>query len=515
MLAMRISIRDSVQQRGDQRAAPGARTSGVRKHQDRAGDAGSQRNGQRTRQRGRASGEHGELRAVAALVDDSEHEAGGMGTARYLIEGGVPLHGEVALSGAKNAVTKMLVSALLTEDACVVRNAPRHLGDVTITEDVLRVLGAEVTWRDDTTVAIQAHTITNTVVPVEMGRKNRLAVLTAGPLLHRLGRAVIPAPGGDRIGPRPIDFHLAGLQQMGAILESKDDQYYLHTSRLKGATIELPFPSVMATETLIIAAVLARGITVIENAAIEPEIMDLIKYLQKMGAIIEQRVDRKIVIEGVARLHGADHRVLSDRNEAVSLAIGAYLTGGDVRLIGADQGTLLTFLNTLYRVGLDFTVEDDAIRFFGDGRPPRPIALETDVHPGFMTDWQQPFTVLLTQARGMSVIHETIFDDRFGYTHELNKMGADTGLFTKCLGELACRFKERDFSHSCVIRGPTPLVAASLLIPDIRAGCSYILAALCARGTSTVRGIEHIERGYEHLDAKLRTLGARIRRVEE
>ena len=467
---------------------------------------------QATRGRARANER---MQSVARLAAEPEREVGAGDEAYYLVEGGVPLRGEVTLSGAKNAVTKMLVAALLTEDSCAIRNAPRHLGDVTITEDVLRALGAEVTWRDETTVAIQAGAITNTVVPVELGRKNRLAVLAAGPLLHRLGRAVIPAPGGDRIGPRPIDFHLAGLQQMGATLESKDGLYYFHTDQLKGTTIELPYPSVMATETLVIAAVLARGVTVIENAAIEPEIMDLIKYLQKMGAIIEQRVDRKIVVEGVARLHGADHRVLSDRNEAISLAIAAYLTRGDVRVVGADQNVLLTFLNTLYRVRLDFTVEDDAIRFVAGDREPLPIALETDVHPGFMTDWQQPFTVLLTQARGMSVIHETVFDDRFGYTAELNKMGADTGLFSKCLGELACRFKERDFSHSCVIRGPTPLTAATLDIPDIRAGCSYILAALCAHGTSTVRGIEHIERGYEHLDAKLRALGAQIHRMED
>ncbi|GAC1456766.1 MAG: UDP-N-acetylglucosamine 1-carboxyvinyltransferase [Ktedonobacterales bacterium] len=432
----------------------------------------------------------------------------------YLIEGGVPLRGEVTLSGSKNAVTKVMVAALLTDDLCTVRNTPRYLGDVTITEHVLRALGAQLDWRNANTVAIRSNDLNNTVVPVELGRKNRLAVLTAGPLLHRFGRAVIPAPGGDRIGPRPINFHLMGLQQMGATLEAKDDLYYFHTTQLKGATIELPFPSVMATETLLIAATLARGVTVIQNAAIEPEIMDLIKFLQKMGAIIEQRVDRKIVVEGVPRLHGADHRVLSDRNEAVSLAIAAYLTHGDVRLIGADQGTLLTFLNTLYRVGLDFAVEDDAIRFFGGDRPPRSIALETDVHPGFMTDWQQPFTVLLTQARGMSVIHETIYEDRFGYTQELNKMGADTGLFNKCLGEIACRFKEQNFLHSCVVRGPTPLTAASLTIPDIRAGYSYVLAALCAQGVSTVRGIEHIERGYEHLDAKLRQLGAKIDRHE-
>ncbi len=460
-------------------------------------------------------GRRSKAAAQAAHLAPREPVAGSAGQPHYLIEGGVPLHGEVALSGAKNAVTKMLVAAMLTDDPCSVRNAPRHLGDVTIIEDVLHALGVHIEWRDDTTIALRAHHITNTVVPVELGRKNRLAVLTAGPLLHRFGRAVIPAPGGDYLGTRPINFHLAGLQQMGATLEAKDGLYYLHTKRLKGTTIELPFPSVMATETLLIAATLARGITVIQNAAIEPEIMDLIKFLQKMGAIIEQRVDRKIVIEGVDRLHGAEHRAISDRNEAVSLAVAAYLTHGDVRLIGADQGTLLTFLNTLYRVGLDFSVDDEGIRFFGGDQPPRSIALETDVHPGFMTDWQQPFTVLLTQARGMSVIHETVFADRFGYTLELNKMGADTGLYPKCLGELECRFRERDFLHSCIIRGPTPLHAADLTMPDIRAGASYLLAALCAQGTSRVWGVEHIERGYDTLYAKLNSLGAHIERVEE
>jgi UDP-N-acetylglucosamine 1-carboxyvinyltransferase len=431
----------------------------------------------------------------------------------YVVEGGVPLRGEVRLSGAKNAVTKLMVATLLTEDACTLHNAPRSLGDTTITEQVLRALGADVTWTDEADVRLQARAITSTVVPLELGRKNRLAVLTVGPVLHRAGHATMPRPGGDRIGPRPIDYHLHGLEAMGAVIEDRDGLYYFHTERLKGATIELPFPSVMATETVLIAATLARGVTVIKNAAIEPEILDLIKFLQKMGAIIEQRVDRKIVIEGVPRLHGAEHRVLSDRNEAVSLAIAAYLTHGDVRLHGADQGTLLTFLNTLYRVGLDFAVEEDAIRFFGSDTPPRSIALETDVHPGFMTDWQQPFTVLLTQARGMSVIHETIFNDRFGYTYELNRMGADTGLYKKCLGELECRFREQDFLHSCIVRGPTPLHAADLTMPDIRAGASYLLAALSAQGTSRVWGIEHIERGYDNLHAKLRGLGAKIERV--
>lgn len=447
---------------------------------------------------------------------DGDFPVGEGGMAHYAIEGGVPLRGEVQLSGAKNAATKLMVSTLLTEDACVIRNAPRGLGDVSITEELLRTLGAEISWVEEHSATLRTRQIEQTEVPLALGRKNRLAILAAGPLLHRAGHASIPEPGGDRIGPRPIDFHVAGLQRMGATLEASDGLYHLHTSGLKGTTIELPYPSVMATETLLIAATLARGVTVIENAAIEPEIIDLIKFLQKMGAIIEQRVDRKIVVDGVARLHGAEHRVLADRNEAVSLAIAAYLTRGDIRLVGADQGTLLTFLNTLYRVGLDFSVQDDGIRFFSRGdEPPRSIALETDVHPGFMTDWQQPFTVLLTQARGMSVIHETVFADRFGYTADLSRMGADIGLYPKCLGEVECRFREHDFLHSCVVRGPTPLHASELTMPDIRAGATYILAALCASGTSTVRGIEHIERGYDHLDVKLRVLGARIERIAD
>jgi UDP-N-acetylglucosamine 1-carboxyvinyltransferase len=335
-----------------------------------------------------------------------------------------------------------------------------------------------------------------------------------GPILHRGGEVSIPRPGGDHIGPRPINFHIQGLRQMGAEIVEQDDRYHC-TARdgLHGAMIKLPFPSVMATENFLITASLARGVTIIENAATEPEIIDLIKFLQKMGAIIELKVDRRIVIEGVDRLRGARHTLLSDRNEAVSLAIAAYLTKGDIYLHRAQQDTLLTFLNTLSKMKLRFEVDDNGIRFIGDEKRPPAIALETDVHPGFMTDWQQPFTILLTQVDGMSVVHETIYEDRFGYTQALQHMGAHIGLYTKCLGEVPCRFREQQFLHSCVVRGPTPLHGTRLDIPDIRAGFSYILAALCAEGTSEVYGIEHIERGYEGLDMKLRTLGARIERV--
>ena len=434
-------------------------------------------------------------------------------TPSYLIEGGVPLHGTATISGAKNAVTKMIIATLLTTDPCTLRNVPL-IGDLDLTISLCRDMGAHIRL-DDHTLSIQTPGINCSIVSTEVGGLNRMAILTVGPLLHRCGEADIPMPGGDRIGLRPIDFHINGLQSMGAEVTVKEGRYYFHNPRgLHGATIKLPFPSVMATENFLITAALAKGVTVIENAAMEPEITDLIKLLQKMGAIIEIKVDRRIVIEGVDRLHGASHTLLSDRNEAVSLAIAAYLTKGNVYLQGAQQDTLLTFLNTLSKMRLQFEIDDEGIRFIGDDRPPPAIALETDVHPGFMTDWQQPFTILLTQADGMSVVHETIYEDRFGYTSALMGMGAHIGLYTKCLGEIPCRFREKQYVHSCVVRGPTPLHGTTLDIPDIRAGCSYILAALCAHGTSRAYGIEHIERGYEGLHLKLRGLGAKIERID-
>ena len=432
----------------------------------------------------------------------------------YLITGRTPLHGEVAISGAKNAVTKMMIASLLTTEPCILRNVPL-LGDFELTLKMCEDLGAQVDVADHTLTISTPH-INKTTISAEVGGLNRIAVMTIGPLLHRCGEVRIPRPGGDRIGPRPIDFHIQGLRQMGAqIVEYGNEYHCTATQRLHGATIKLPFPSVMATENFLITASLAKGVTIIENAALEPEIVDLIKLLQKMGAIIEIKVDRRIVVEGVKQLHGATHTLLSDRNEAVSLAIAAYLTHGDVYLRHAQQDTLLTFLNTLSKMGLRFTIDDEGIRFTGSENIPPAIALETDVHPGFMTDWQQPFTILLTQADGISVVHETIYEDRFGYTTALQGMGAHIGLYTKCLGEVPCRFREKEYLHSCVVRGPTPLHGMRLLIPDIRAGFSYILAALCAEGVSQVYGIEHIERGYERLDGKLRSLGAKLERVVE
>jgi len=234
--------------------------------------------------------------------------------------------------------------------------------------------------------------------------------------------------------------------------------------------------------------------------------------LQKMGAIIELGTDRKICIEGVEKLHGASHYIIPDRNEAVSFAIMAIATNGDIFIEEAQQEVLITFLNTIRKIGGEFKVEKDGIRFFRDGDL-KPIELETDTHPGYMTDWQQPLVVLLTQANGISVIHETVYEDRFGYTDELRKMGAEITVFSKCLGEILCRFNGKNHPHSAIIKGSTPLKGIEMEICDIRAGCAHVIASLIASGQSKISGIEHLERGYENFEKKLLSLGAKVKRI--
>ena len=285
--------------------------------------------------------------------------------------------------------------------------------------------------------------------------------------------------------------------------------YTATTKRLKGAIIDLPFPSVGATENVMLAAVKAKGTTIIRNAAVEPEIMDLAVLLQSMGAIINLDVNRTWVIEGVESLHGAEHRVIPDRIVAASFMVAAAITGGDVFIRDARQTDLLSFLNALRRVGVPFEIQEDGIRVTAP-KELNPVVIETDVHPGFMTDWQQPFVMLLTQAKGVSMVHETVYEERFGYTDALVKMGANIQLHRECLGGKPCRFVNQDYRHSAVIADPTPLKAAAIVIPDLRAGFSYLIAALIAKGESKLTGVELIERGYEDIIGKLKGLGADI-----
>ncbi|MGO3148404.1 MAG: UDP-N-acetylglucosamine 1-carboxyvinyltransferase, partial [Leucobacter sp.] len=337
---------------------------------------------------------------------------------------------------------------------------------------------------------------------------SRIPILFCGPLLHRLGEAFIPDLGGCRIGDRPIDFHLDALREFGAVIEKMPTGISLTAPNgLKGANIELPYPSVGATEQVLLTAVLAEGQTELRNAAIEPEIVDLVCILQKMGAIITIEPNRVIFIEGVKELRGYDHKAIFDRNEAASWAAAALATKGDIFLGGVRQEEMMTFLNVFRKVGGDFDVHDDGMRFWHPGGDLNPVTIETDVHPGFMTDWQQPLIVALTQAEGVSTIHETVYEDRFGFTDALNTMGANIVVHPDGLHDENRRVKRREFEQAAVITGPTPLTAADVVVPDLRGGFSYFIAALIAEGESKVSNIGIIARGYESIIDKLRELG--------
>lgn len=445
--------------------------------------------------------------------------------ARFIIKGGKPLFGEVKLAGAKNAISKMMVASLLTDEPCILTNVPM-IGDVDIVVELLKTIGSEVEIAGST-AKIATPVIKASRVP-QLTRRNRIPILAIGPLLARAGEAEVPVLGGDKIGARPVDIHLEALVKLGAKLAIHKDSYRAWAKNgLQGAEIELRFPSVGATENTILAAVLAKGKTVLKNAALEPEILDLVEMLQKMGAIIELAPPRTITIEGVPKLHGVTHRIIPDRNEAVSFACLAIATGGRILIREARQGELITFLNVVRRLGAEYEVADGGIAFSrmngggtangitGTSAPGalRPLAIRTDVHPGFMTDWQQPLAVLLTQAEGESVIHETIYEDRFGYANDLNEMGAKITIADGCPAADTCRFNGKNFRHFATITGPTPLTSKDLHVRDLRSGMVDILAALVATGVSEVEGVEEIDRGYERIDERLRELGADIRRA--
>jgi UDP-N-acetylglucosamine 1-carboxyvinyltransferase len=425
------------------------------------------------------------------------------------IRGGKPLRGEVTIRGAKNALPKIMVATLLTEEPCVLRNVA-DVADVEIISDLIRALGGEVT-ADSGTLYINNADLRPMQRPVlkEFSGKSRIPILTVGPLLARFGEAPIPSLGGCRIGPRPVDFHIRALQELGGELYEEPGASQLTAAGLTGTKIHLDYPSVGATEQVILTAVRAEGITELSNAAVEPEIIDLICVLQKMGAIIMVDTDRVITIIGVKRLGGFDHTCIPDRLEAASWACAAVTTNGRIFVRNARQIDMMTFLNKFRQMGGDFAITAEGIEFWRGG-PLQSIPLETDVHPGFMTDWQQPFVIALTQAHGVSVVHETVYEERFGYVAALNKMGAQIQLYRECLGSRKCRFGQRNYLHSAVVVGPTPLHGQRIYIPDLRAGFSYVIAALAAEGVSTLENVSLIGRGYENLYEKLRTLGAEI-----
>jgi UDP-N-acetylglucosamine 1-carboxyvinyltransferase len=428
-----------------------------------------------------------------------------------VLRGGKPLEGEVTLRGAKNALPKIMVAALLTGEKCVLRNVARIL-DVSITAELIHALGGEVREIEPGVLEICAANLRPMERSVlrEFSGRSRIPILTCGPLLARLGTAPVPSLGGCRIGSRPVDFHLRALQDLGATLHEEAHDAYLTATRLQGNKIRLDYPSVGATEQVILSAVLAEGVTELSNAAVEPEIMDLIMVLQKMGAIISVDVDRVIKILGVRQLHGFDHAAIPDRLEAASWACAAVATNGRIFVRHAQQAPMMTFLNRLRQIGGDFRVTAEGIEFWRADQRLRSTAVETDVYPGFSTDYQQPFVIALTQADGVSIVHETVYEDRFGYVEALRRMGAQIQLYRECLGGLHCRFGQRNYRHSAVIVGPTPLHGADIEIPDLRAGFSYLIAALAAEGESRISNTRLIERGYEDIAGKLRALGAQL-----
>lgn len=433
-------------------------------------------------------------------------------TSKFLLKGGKPLKGSIKISGAKNAASKLIIASLLTDEPVHITNCPISIGEIKVTRNICEALGSKFTKYENNEVVIQTKKIRDISFSSSLGLINRIGVLTAGPLLVREGEARIPKPGGDQIGARPINFHLDALIKLGANVKEYKSYYSLRAKRLIGTDITLPYPSVGATENIIITASRAIGKTTIHNAAIEPEIMDLIMFLQKMGAIIDVRTDRTIVITGVEKLNSVQHKVIPDRLEAASFACAAIASKGDVTVHDAQHKDMITFLNTIRLIGAEYQVKEDGIRFYFNGEL-KPINIETDVHPGFMTDWQPPMTILLTQVNGISTIHETVYENRFGYVSELNKMGADIELTKDCLG-VPCRFYGTDYHHSAIIKGKTPLKGSDqVIVPDIRAGFSYLVAAIIAKGETLVHGIHYIDRGYERIDEKLRKLGATIKRV--
>ena len=429
---------------------------------------------------------------------------------KITVNGGKALKGRVDLKGAKNLVTKAMVAALLADEPSELRDVP-FISDVEIVSRLLQLHGVKINHAEDGTMSLDTSNVKSArMVDIDAhAGSSRIPILFCGPLLHQLGEAFIPGLGGCHIGDRPIDYHFEVLRNFGAVIEELPNGTRLSAPKgLKGAKISLPYPSVGATEQVLLTATRAEGLTELSGAAIEPEIMDLIAILQKMGAIISVDTDRVIRIEGVKRLGGYSHRALFDRNEAASWAAAALATKGDIFVGGARQQELTTFLNVFRKVGGAFEISDEGIRFYHPGGDLNPVVIETDVHPGFMTDWQQPLVVALTQAKGLSIVHETVYEQRFGFTDALVDMGAQIQIYRECLGGTPCRFGQRNFNHSAVISGPTPLKGADIRVPDLRGGFSHMVAALAADGVSNVTNVQLISRGYEHFLQKLTDLGA-------
>ncbi len=415
---------------------------------------------------------------------------------KLLIEGGATLAGNIRVSGAKNAALPILAGTLLASEPVIVRNVP-HLKDVTTTLSLLQMMGAEITVDDRLNVEVDAGNVSNFEAPYELVKTMRASILVLGPLVARFGHADVSLPGGCAIGARPVNLHVAGLQSMGADVTVENGFIKARAERLKGTHVVFDTVTVTGTENLLMAAVLADGETVLENAAREPEISDLAAFLTTLGARIEGAGSSTITVQGVESLGGGEHTVLPDRIEAGTYLVAAAMTGGNVRLEGAAPDTLEAVLIKLGEAGAEITTGDDWIELDMHGKRPVAVDIRTAPYPAFPTDMQAQFCALNAVARGYATITETIFENRFQHVLELQRMGADIQLE----------------GHTAIINGVDRLTAAPVMATDLRASAGLVLAGLTAEGETLVDRIYHVDRGYERIEEKLGRLGATIRRV--
>jgi UDP-N-acetylglucosamine 1-carboxyvinyltransferase len=417
---------------------------------------------------------------------------------KLIITGGIPLNGEIRISGAKNAALPILAATLLADEPVVVRNIP-HLHDITTTMELLGRMGVRLMLDEKMGIEADATTIKEFYAPYELVKTMRASILVLGPLLARYGQAVVSLPGGCAIGSRPVNLHIAGLQAMGADIKVEGGYIHAKAKRLKGARIFFDIVTVTGTENIMMAAALATGTTVIENAAREPEVVDLANCLNCMGARVEGAGSDTIVVEGVDSLHGTTYSILPDRIETGTYLVGAAITGGRVKLKDARPETLEAVLAKLREAGAVIEVGDDWISLDMEGRRPQAVDVHTSPYPAFPTDMQAQFCAMNSIAEGAGTISESVFENRFMHVQELQRLGADIRLE----GNVA------------IVTGVEHLTCAPVMATDLRASASLVLAGLVARGDTVVDRIYHIDRGYECIEEKLSQLGARIRRVPD
>ncbi len=415
---------------------------------------------------------------------------------KLVISGGRPLRGTVRVSGAKNAALPAMVASLLTEEEIVLTNVPR-LGDIRTAGTLLRHLGAEVREGGDGSVTLRVADVPRPEAPYDLVKTMRASVLVLGPLVARCGRARVSLPGGCAIGPRPINLHLKGLEGLGAEITLSEGYVEVKAPRLRGARISCDTVTVTGTENLMMAATLGRGVTVLENAACEPEVTDLAALLTAMGAEIEGAGTPTITIHGVEALSGATHEVIPDRIETGTYAVAAAITGGDVTLTHCTPSHLSSVTAVLQEAGVTLSPSGSTLRVQAPAGRPRPVTVTTQPYPGFATDMQAQIMALMAVAEGRSVITETVFENRFMHVNELLRMGADIAIS----------------GNTAVVHGVPALSGAPVMATDLRASASLVVAGLAATGITEVHRIYHLDRGYETIETKLRALGAQIERV--